>query len=107
MDFEKSLNYAVEELTKGSNFQIKVVSYDEANFGNAEVSLLSSQNLKIRFLLDKGERWCEIGRSNDEWFPLKDVLDVLGFNFSPNTYQTRNQMIYFGLSNNWFLEEMH
>ncbi|MCL6457768.1 MAG: hypothetical protein K6T85_07160 [Gorillibacterium sp.] len=84
MDFEKSANYAVEELTKGSNFQIKVVSYDEAHFGNAEVSLTSSQNLRIRFLLDKGEKWSEIGRTDDEWFSFNDVLDVLGIIFSPN-----------------------
>lgn len=88
MEFNELAKLAVKELTDASNFQIQLITYDAVQFGNALISL-TSPNLKIRYVLDRGEKWCEIGRLDGEWFTFNDVMDVLGIKF----YSNHNEFI--------------
>ena len=77
MDFDNEVKNALAELTNDGTFKIKQLVYDDKNFGNVIVEISSYNNLNIRFVKDRGDISCELGKF-DEWFWIDDVFSVLG-----------------------------
>lgn len=80
MEFETIVNNAVYELTHDNDFYISHVKYDEDNFGNISIMLCSTNQIKLRFIKDRGNFWCELSM-NDEWFYIEDIFQIIGIEF--------------------------
>jgi hypothetical protein len=74
---EDMLTYALDILIKDSDFRISGIDYNERNFGNTYIVLSSVYQLDLRFIMERGLFWCEIGKAG-EWFFLEDIFTLLG-----------------------------
>ena len=77
MDFDSQVKSALTELINDGTFEIKKIVYDDKNFGNSIVEICSYKNLNIRFVKDKGDVSCEIGKFG-EWYWIDDVFSIIG-----------------------------
>ena len=87
--WENRIKSAVEVLTTDNLFQIVQIKYDEKVFGNVLVLLTAyfkSININIRFILDRGDFYCDMGLSMQpkEWFLLSDILTAIGVDTKPD-----------------------
>jgi len=73
----EKIKRALNELTNNGEFYVNKIKLDKKNFGDICVILHSKGEIDIRFIKDKGEYWCEIGK-NGEWFFIEDVLLAIG-----------------------------
>jgi hypothetical protein len=97
---EKAVNETwdkLKELLIDDTFKIDTLFYDEIHFGNIVVILTSNEHINIYFLMDRKQYFtCEIGYSAklQEWYPLEDILQIIGANQLPNFQEFYEMMSY-------------
>lgn len=77
---EVCVRIALNDLVQYHKFEIQEMHYSEEHFGNFVIDLVKTNSFKIRFIRDRGQVWCELGRNSD-WMQLEDVLNVIGARF--------------------------
>ena len=74
---ESTIKNALVRVMEYGHFSIKQIKFDEINFGNICIELVSSNHVELRFIRDKGTFWCELGK-NGEWYFIEDVFTLIG-----------------------------
>lgn len=91
---EDSARKAIAVLIQ-DGFKIQNIQFAEEHFGNFLVELMNRDDLRIRFVNDRGQLSCEVGRGSD-WMLASDVLAVFGKSFqyvqTNDQYQTMEEM---------------
>jgi hypothetical protein len=63
---EECVQAALSDLVQYRGYEIQEINYSEEYFGNFVIKLTKANSFNIRFLRDRGQVWCEIGR-NSNW----------------------------------------
>jgi hypothetical protein len=76
----------IDKLCDNFNFEIEEIKHDTQIFGN-EMIILKSDNIKLRFVKDRGDIYIEINRIGfKEWYSIENILELVGAykNLTPN-----------------------
>ena len=100
---EECVRAALSDLVQYHGYEIQEINYSEEHFGNFVIKLAKANSFNIRFLRDRGQVWCEIGR-NSNWMQLEDVLTVVGakFEFDQNDDYCRIIKLISSTIHDWF-----
>jgi hypothetical protein len=75
----------IDALCNSFDFIIEENKYDFESFGN-EMIVLKADNIRIRFISDRGDINIEINKSDfKNWFSIECVLELLGVYKNPNS----------------------
>lgn len=76
LEVKEMITNALYPLIHDGAFEIHQIEYDEKNFGDTYVLLGSNNQIKVRFIKDKGIFWSEIGQDN-KWYFIEDVFTYI------------------------------